>query len=242
MKILHELISQLPSHAVNRVIVGVFTTLVSSKNSGLASTLKNNFHTGIGVKNGGKLIGMDVRELSEYSLSDSLTEASLGMAAINSALPFPKMKTHRLNAKDLILQKGRGKTVGVIGHFPFLEKVGDEFKKLLIFEKNPREGDLSEDDISNYLPLADVVAITGTAFSNHTLENILKHRKKDSYTVVLGPSTPLSPILFDYGIDAVCGANVNNPQQVFSYIKEAVPFRHISGIDYLTILKDEFKK
>ncbi len=238
MVFLNELISDLDSYEITDIMIGVFTTLVASKNGGLASTLHNNCCNGKGIKNSGNIIGSDVRSIARLSFSENLLEASIGLAAINSALNINKSKLRYLNAKELIVKHGRGKTVGVIGHFPFLKNVKHEFKKLFIFEKNLQAGDYKEADIPEHLPNADVIAITGTAITNHTFKNILKHRKKNNFTIVLGPTTPLSPILFDYGIDAVSGALVNDINSVYTGIKEAVHFRHLKGVDYVTLLKE----
>ena len=72
-----------------------------------------------------------------------------------------------LNAAELILEKGVGKNVAVIGHFPFLPRIRDRVKALWVIEKNPREGDFGENEADRRVPQADAVAITGTALTNH---------------------------------------------------------------------------
>lgn len=57
---------------------------------------------------------------------------------------------------------------------------------------------------SDLIPQADVVAITGSALINHTLDRLLSLAKRQATVPVLGPSTPLSPVLFEYG------ASINN--------------------------------
>jgi hypothetical protein len=160
------------------------------------------------------------------------------MAAINSGLDVPLERARALNAKDLIRGKARGKVVGVIGHFPFVDEPGGDYEDLYVFEKVPREGDLTETDVPKFLPRADIVAISGTTIPNHTVERVLRHARPDSYVIMLGPTTPLSPLLFDYGIDAVCGAFVRDAESVIGQVKQATPFRHIKGVDYLTLLKE----
>jgi len=41
-----------------------------------------------------------------------------------------------------------------------------------VIEKHPREGDVSEDKAEKLLPQADVIGITGTAFTTHTIEHL----------------------------------------------------------------------
>ena len=238
MKVLEDLISNMNSHLVEDVCIGAFSTFVLSKNCGLSTTQRENKCTRQRTKDSGSLIRKDVKELAEYVLSDNLIEASLGMAAINSALPVEREKLIHLNAKELIRKKGKGKTVCVIGNFPFFDKIKIEFEKFFIFERNPRDDELLEKDIPEYLPQADVIALTATSFINHTFEDILKHARKDAFTVVLGPSTPLSPLLFDYGADALSGSLVRDIPSVIAQVKEATPFRFVKGVEHLTLLKE----
>jgi len=44
--------------------------------------------------------------------------------------------------------------------------------KLSVIEKNPSEGDFGENEAARLIPEADVVAITGTALTNHTIFGI----------------------------------------------------------------------
>ena len=242
MKILKDLVDSIESYQVKQVFIGVFDTLVWSQNLGFASTLREEEKPHQGIKEAGNLIYKSARELSQYVFSDNLLEASLGMAAINSALPVNREKFKFINAQELFLEKGKGKTVGVIGHFPFVEKIGNEFKKMYVFEKHPKLNDLHEKDIADYLPQTEVVAITSTTLTNHTFENIMKFINIESYVIMLGPTTPVSPILFHYGVDAVSGLLVRkkNINCVIAQVKEATPYRDIKGKEYITILKEDY--
>ncbi|MEA3476361.1 MAG: DUF4213 domain-containing proteins, partial [Candidatus Cloacimonadota bacterium] len=158
MKVLDDLAESISSYPVKEVFAGVFDTVVWSKNLGLASTIQEKETPHQGIREAGNLNNKSVKELGQYVFSENWLEASLGMAAINSALPIEQEKLRTINAQEIIIEKGREKVVGIIGHFPFLEKIGRQFKKMYIFEKHPRKNDLQEEDIPKYLPKADVVA------------------------------------------------------------------------------------
>jgi len=241
MELLKRLINEVPNIPVEEVIIGVFSTLIKAgKYEGLASTLhyERPHHK---VRNSGSLEKLSLRELAEFSLSGNLIEASVGMAAINAVAAFTKNNYRKVNAKDIILEKGKGKNVGVIGHFPFLVELKNEFNKLQIFEKQPQENDLSENEIPRYLPNADVVALTATSITNHTFDNIMKFTSSKSYIVMLGPSTPLSPILFDFGIDVISGTIVKDYTIFRKNVIQATPTRFMKGKEFVTIFKKDFK-
>ena len=82
--------------------------------------------------------------------------------------------------------------------------------QLWVIEKNGHPGDHAEERSRNAYCLIDVVGITGTAFTNHTLEHLLEMCHPRALFVLLGDTTPMFPILFDCGIDSVCGVKVVN--------------------------------
>ena len=240
MKLLQKLISEIPHTLVEEVIIGVHSTLIKTELScGIASTIKycNPYEN---IHNAGKLEELTLQKLAEYSLSHNLLEASIGMAAINCYYSQKILKYAEINAKDIILEKGINKNVGIIGHFPFLEKQRDKYKNCYIFEKQPQEGDLTEIDIPKYLPGVDVAAITATAITNHTFEDILKYLSKKSFNIMLGPSTPLAPILFNFGLDVISGSIVENYKVLKKYVMQATPTRHLKGLKMATIFQEDY--
>lgn len=237
MKILDDLIDTLSER--DEDVKGVYTcayfTAVVSRNCGLASTFKDDDHQQKqGVRDIGNLTQKTALELAGYAKSENLLEASIGMAAINSLIDVDESLCVELNAYDILAQEGKGKNVALIGHFPFTSKLRKLAKNLWVIEKRPKLGDLPEDKAENILPNCDVVGITGTAFTNHTLEPLLE-LCKDSFIVMIGPTTPLSPLLFDYGIDIISGTKVVEQDRVIRYISQGATFREIRGIKLLTM-------
>jgi uncharacterized protein (DUF4213/DUF364 family) len=59
--------------------------------------------------------------------------------------------------------------------------------------------------------------------------------------LVLGPSTPLSPILFDYGVDILSGSVVENLDAVLQAVSQGANFRqvHQQGVRLVTMQKDK---
>ncbi len=242
MKILEDLIETCGDDEVKDVFVGYFDTAVISRRCGIATTMKEfcgAHHQKI--KNAGKFKGAQARELAKFLLSKKILEASIGMAALNSAIPdIPEEKLTDVNASKILEEKGRGKTVAVIGNFPFAEKLKKTAKRLFVFDTNPQKGVLPPEKESEFLPSADVVAITGTSLINHTFERVLSSIRKNAYKVMLGPSVPLSPVLFDYGIDAISGTIVEEIDLLLNYLLQAAPFKELPGKRLVTVFRNNF--
>lgn len=240
MKILDDVIESV-SHgftAVREIHVCVHWTAVLSKYCGLASTFKEERHPHTGVRDVGELTEKSAFDLARYSRSENLLEASIGMAAINSLIEIDESRCVEINAYEILAEQGRGKNVAVVGHFPFIGMLRESARKLWIIEKRPLEGDLPEDAAEEVLPQCDVVGITGTAFINHTLEDLLAYCK-GSFVALIGPTTPLTPILFDHGIDVISGSKVINPEEVIHFMSQGATFKelHHHGVRLLTMMR-----
>lgn len=240
MKILDDIISTLDFNThIKDIRLGMFHTAVLSRRCGLAASLPRDAlkQKSPMVKEPGSLLDRTPDQLVSMVHSESILEAAIGMAALNSLLEVDEEKCIELNAAELILEKGEGMGIAVIGHFPFLSRVREKAKDLWIIEKNPREGDLEEAEAGNFIPRADVVAITGTSLTNHTAEKLLALCRPDAFVVMLGDTTPISPILFDYGIDAVSGTIVINPELAMQCVSQGANFRQIKGTRRLTMMR-----
>lgn len=240
MKIIDDLITTLNADVnVRDIRQGIFHTAVMTRSCGLAATLPRDSlrQEQPFVKEPGSLMKKTTKELTQMCYSENILEAVIGMATINSLLEIDEEKCQNLNARDLIIEKGTGRMVAIVGHFPFIQGLRKFVNELWVIEKNPHEGDLTEADAERFIPQADVVGITGTAFTNHTIEHLLELCKPDAYVVVLGDTTPLSPVLFDYGIDAVSGTKVIDPDMAMHCVSEGATYRQIKGICQFTMTK-----
>jgi uncharacterized protein (DUF4213/DUF364 family) len=242
--ILRDLISTLNTEAsVRDVRQGFFHTAVLTRNCGLAATLPRDAlqQEQPSVREPGSSTNKSASELARMAYSQSILEASIGMAAINSLIEINEESCMSLNARELIAEKGRGRRVAIVGHFPFIPQLREIVKEIWVIEKNPREGDYSENEAANIIPKADVVGITGTALTNHTIEKLLGLCNFKAFVVVVGDTAPLSSVLFDYGIDAISGTRVIDPDLVLRCVSEGATYRQIKGIRQLTMTKDKSK-
>ncbi|MDD4876073.1 MAG: DUF364 domain-containing protein [Dehalococcoidales bacterium] len=241
IKIVDDLITTIKSEMlVKDVRQGPFQTAVLTDKCGLASTPYSYTyrHGDLPVKEAGNLIGKRALEAVKMVYSSSQFVAAIGMAMINSLIEIPEESCVHLNAGDLLAEQGKNRKVALVGHFPFVPKLRRIVKELWVIEQNLQEGDLTEDKAGIFLPQAEVIGITGSAFTNHTIDYLIGLCRPEAYVIVLGPTTPLSPILFNYGVNAVSGTMVVNPEAVLRCVSQGATFRQIEGIQMLTIKRD----
>ena len=246
MTIIDDLLAALAGDSpVREVRIGGFWTAVvlEDERCGLASALRDDDHHHHGqnpVRGAGHLHERNTRELAELARSDSLLEASIGLAAINALLDVDEDACVELNAEQVVLKQGTGKGVVVVGHFPFIPRVREAARQLWVLEKRPGEGDLPAEAAPDIIPQADVVAITGTSLINHTFEELIKLCRPGAFVLVLGPTTPLSPVLFDHGVDVISGTLITDPETVLQYVSQGASFRQLKrskGVKLLTLAK-----
>jgi len=227
MKLIEDLIAGSKNNdaPVQDVRVGVSWTGVLGKYCGLAKTYGVPVVHGNYTKDMGRLTEKTTLELAEYSYSWNLIEASIGIAALNAMT-----KTDRsvdINARDLIFEKANGKKVGVSGSFPFIPQLKKLAKEMWVFELDPFKLDpanriITETAAENIIPQCEVVVITGSTLINKSAGRLLElSRLAQAYTVVLGPSTPMSEVWFDYGVDLVAGAEVIQPEPVLLKLSQS---------------------
>lgn len=242
MSIISELLAHLPQEPVpvRNIVIGVHWTLVTSRYSGLGSTLVNSGPHGSGrMRDVGELLIKSAQDLAAWLESDNLLEASVGMAALNSLIEVDPTRLQQVNAAELIAQECRNRNLAVIGHFPFLDRMKSIARNLWVMEQNPYGEDLPEEAAADYLPQADVIAITGTSIINHTIDHLLALCPPGSTVMILGPSTPLMPKLFEKGIKYLSGSRVIDEDAARLTIQQGAGFPQVKGVQVVTMERED---
>ncbi|MFO7741301.1 MAG: DUF364 domain-containing protein [Anaerolineae bacterium] len=247
MPITETLLDNLAADApVHQVLMGAFWTAVVLDTEpircGLASTLRGETnHQGPPVPHAGNLLDYSARELAMWVRSPETLRASIGLAAYNALLEVEEAACVPLNASEVILERGAGRRVAIVGHFPFVDDVRQVAKSCWVLELRPRPGDVPADRADELLPQADVVALTSTSLINHTFDGLIRLCRPGSLVIMLGPSTPLSPLLFDAGVDILSGTHVLDAERVLRSISQGATFQQIKrrgGLRLLTMAKN----
>jgi uncharacterized protein len=241
MDLLTDLIASITQDApVRSILVGAHWTAVCSRGCGLAATILDDHpHGQAKVREAGHLHHKSAQELAEYALSENLLEASIGVAALNSLLEVNEAEVVELNAGEALARHGQGKKIALVGHFPFIPELQQVAQALWVIEQRPVEGEYVDTTAADFIPQADLVAITGSALINHTLDGLLALCPAEALVMVLGPSTPLSAVLFDHGATIVSGARVIDEAAVLRTVGQGANFRQVEGVRRLNIVKKE---
>ena len=234
MTILPELLASIEDLPVLDVRIGVHWTAVVVERgghgqAGLAATLESTHEhkREPDVPFAGELTRYGARELAGWALASQPLCVSIGLATINACLERFPAEWHEANAEEAIVAHGMNKRVVLVGHFPFVPDLKSRVGQLVVLEQNPVGDDLPALAAPQVIPQAEVLAMTGMTLANHTLEDLLSYRAPGAITLLLGPSTPLHPILFKHGIDWLSGAVVTHIEPVLRAVSQGANFHQL---------------
>lgn len=227
-----NIIQALISEALNKPDQEIIQTVTGRHLLGLT----NNFNTGLCSILAGLSsypsqppeISSSVHNLTRNLELQNTINASWALAAINSLLN-KDISGNEVKIQDLLSGIGKDKNVAVIGHFPFVEKMGSQFKNFWVLEKNPGPQDIHENMKNQILPRADVVALTATTLLNDSLSEIINLTRKDCIRMMLGPSTPMASCLLDMGMEHLGGTFVQDRNKAAQGIEKGLPFRKLEA-------------
>lgn len=166
-------------------------------------------------------------QLADLVFSQSITEVAIGMAAINAFVPLNPEKWVEMNVDEYLMDKAIGKNISIVGHFPFVDKLRTIANNVWVLELQPRKGDLPAEEAARVIPQSDIVAITATTLINKTFDGLMPLCNPNAETILVGPSAPVTHILFDHGIKMVAGTIVTNPQAVLQSIEQEVTYHQL---------------
>jgi uncharacterized protein (DUF4213/DUF364 family) len=228
-----------PGLVAENVVIGPFLTAVSAGDQcGLATTLRPKGYARLApaVENPGRYAGQPLAELARLVFSGQIMEASLGMAAINAGLPKRGLELIEKNGADHLRERAEYCNLVMVGHFSFGHEISPITASTVILEYDPREGDFPASAAESVIPKADVVAITGAAFSNRTIERLLELSRK-KWVMVIGPTAPVSPVVLAHGVSAIAGADVTDVPLTLRQVAEGAVVKQLTGARRVMLVK-----
>jgi hypothetical protein len=233
--------------AVARLCLGQYWTVVqTSSGAGLASTLRSerHIHGEQPVRDAGRLHMRAAAQLAGLLKSRSAPEASVGLATVNAVVNPEADGLVESRAVEVLRERAAGRALAMVGRFPFADQLEQTVSRLWIFERGigRRSEDHGEDEMPEVLPRADVVAITATTLMNGTLPRILAAVRSDAFLMMLGPSTPMTPVLFDLGFDVLCGTVVEDVERVILAVEQGAVTSQIPGVRRVALWNDRDRR
>ncbi|MDG2284973.1 MAG: DUF364 domain-containing protein, partial [Alphaproteobacteria bacterium] len=138
----------------------------------------------------------------------------IGCAAINAGVN--RYDLEGLGGNGLERVGGAdGRTV-VVGRFP---KLDERLPGAVVLERNPGPDDLPADAAPDVIPGCTHLIITATTWVNASLAGLLR-LVDGAHVSLVGPGTPLSPLLLDQGIHRLSGFVVTDPPAMRRAISE----------------------
>ncbi len=219
--------------AAKRVVVGLNWSFVEGPTgAGLVHTPARRAEGCRSLPEPGSYRGRTLADLAALTESDNIFERVLGHAAINAHHNRFDLEGEAVNGLDMI--EARGERTVVIGRFPDLD---EKLPGAAVIEQQPRPGDYSPEAAADLLPNAEFIAITASTLSNGTLGDLLDHVPESAFTVLVGPSAPLCPALFDLGINVLSGLVPNDLDATAQRIAEGGAVSALKPLGrYVTVL------
>jgi len=246
LPILDHLLASLPPDVpVRDVCIGLHWVLVTLDDGrcGMASTLPFNAHRPHAherVENAGALHTLTAHALAGLARSEIGPETSVGWAAINALMaPAEEKEWVDLNARDWLLEHGQGRRVALIGHFPFVEELREALETFWVLELEPGPDDLPASAAPEVFPQADVVALSSMTLINGTFDELAALWRPDARVMLVGPSTPLTPLLFDANVDVLAGTLIVDQDAVRNGVSQAASYQQIAGTRRVALAADE---
>jgi uncharacterized protein len=182
----------------------------------------------------GKTLGEAVGQLK----SPRGFSISIGAAALNAGITVPQRQPD-FEASEIMAEKGKAGETVLVGDFPFTGWLRQQVNTLHLFELQKVAGRTPPDQWDDILGRCQVLGLTGTTLLTRAMATYLE-KAPQAYTIIIGPTTPLSPVLFAHGADVLAGSQIVSPDPVFDGIRQGMSFREFKklGIQFVAWSKD----
>ena len=227
-----------PKDIIEKVIIGdSLIGVLAGGRLGLSSHLGSGSHGKHGTLVG-ELCGQTLYDGARLSLQPDMISTAIGIAAINAGFTGDVSEESSPIQEEIVTLSGSGE-VALVGKFPFFDWLKERVKKLHLFELQNVGGKVPEDQWSTTLQRASVAAITSTVFLTRYSYYYLSNTK-NAKTILIGPSTPLTPVLFEFGADVLAGSRVTDPERVIANLHGNGCYSEVvkgGGIEFVLLRK-----
>ena len=217
---------------IKRLTIGPYWIVVEAEHgTGLVATPQKKMSIASVREYQNKFDSSSLYQLALLVKSDDLIERAIGCAAINANTNHYGLKLTQDNG--LSLTHYNEEKIVVVGRFPNLEQ---KLPTAIVLERNPGPGDLPEHEAPSVIPDCTQLIITASTWVNGSLPNLLK-LVETAHVSLIGPGTPFSPILKQYGIHKLAGFLVQEPDELSRLIRDGAGVRQFKHLGVFGVLE-----
>jgi len=174
-----------------------------------------------------ELAGKPLKEIASWIFSWDFSKASVGMAAINAFWnqrnTIEKCFDSKLeelapsiSIEEYLKKEYAGKKVLFVGYFPFADSLKSDCE-VTILERRELPGTLPDTACEALIPENNAIIISASTLVNKTYIR-LAQLCRSKFSIITGPSSPLSPDLKEDGISQVSGIVIKDRRALFKLI------------------------
>ena len=181
-----------------------------------------------------RLKGQTCAQAARLIMESRAYPLAIGVAALNAGLT-PRAVSETLPIQELAAAIAGDGEAALVGQFPFTPWLRQNVGKLHLFELQKVEGRVPRDQWDEVLARVQVAVITSTVFLTRHADYYLG-QAKNAVRILVGPSTPMSPRLFEWGVDILAGSRVTDPEKVLHSIRQGGCFSDVvkaGGIEFV---------
>ena len=176
---------------------------------------------------------LSLRALAKLSQSWNPLEAAVGVAALNAF--YNRADLDGASGNGVRGFRGAPGPVVVVGAFPGVDSI---LPDCAIIETDPRPGEYPVAAMESLLPGCGGAIVNSSALINRSLSRILRlarHRP----VALIGPSTPLTPRLHDYGLAVLGGFVAHDVEGLAQAVRAGAAPKDFSRYGRYIHLSDE---
>jgi len=182
------------------VIVGLnWTLVIGESGAGMSHTPARGTGGCFSLPDAGQYKDRSLASLASMIQSENVFETAIAIAAANAFHNRYDLPGSTENGLDLVPDDGEDTVI--IGRFPGLDT---RLPKAKVIEREPGPDDYPEEAAATLLPECGYLLVTASAMLDGSLIQLLTLAPQ-AHTILLGPGTPLAPVLFNHGIDILSG-------------------------------------
>ena len=189
----------------------------------------------------GDWLGKPGLESALELLSSKVTlHRAIGMACLKSLLPVPSGILMG-NAINMVETAAMNVPTCFIGYFKEAAEWREMGRPVNIVELFPRPGDIHWDNANEVLGQARIVLMSGLTVVNETLSTVIRRTPSALVRIMMGPTVPPTPVLFDCGIDMLGVTLVNKMELMARYAElggGSIAYSPPGALDRINLVRD----